>query len=247
MSTTDQTADAYRRAFARAGTATYRLDATPWYLFSKEAIKRISESTPNARFIVLLRNPADQVISQHRHHVKVGFEREVDLRRAIESPAPPDPDEFRVGLDYLAAARVGEQLRRLFDHVSRRQVTIVSFSDLRRDPQAVYRELLDWLELPLIEPRTYDRRNPGMEVKSRRLHRLALAGMSDSMPRLVRSASLRLSRANLRPPSGPAPEHLRRWLLEELEPDIRLLESVLDRSFDHWVTGVDRRPTTDQT
>lgn len=241
MGTTEQSATAYARAFAGAQSAIYRLDATPWYLFSKEAGARIMESVPEARFIGMVRNPADQIVSQHRHHVKVGFERQPDLMRAISHPAPPDPADFRTGLDYLAAARIGEQLERFFEHVPRGRVKIIDFDDLRADSQGVYRDLIDWLGLPLIEPNEYDRRNPGMEVRSQALHRLFLAGKMPSKPRFVRAASHRLDRLNLRPPATSESDHVRRWLLQQLEPDIERLERVLDQSFEHW--RADRRPS----
>ena len=246
MSTVEQSASAYSRAW-RAQSATYRLDATVWYLFSKEAGERIMQSVPEARFVVLLRNPASQIVSQHRHHLKVGFEHETDLMRAISHPAPPDTTDFRFGLDYLATARIGEQLERLFQHVPREQVKIVTLDDLGADPQGVYRELIGWLGLPLFEPVEYDRRNPGMAVRSSALHRVFLAGKRPSMPRLVRAASHRLDRANLRQAANSEPRHVRRWLLQQLEPDIQRLERVLDRSFDHWRAPVDRQPTAGQT
>ena len=42
-------------------------EASPWYLYSKTAIQNILDVQPDAKFIVMLRNPVDAVISYYRY------------------------------------------------------------------------------------------------------------------------------------------------------------------------------------
>lgn len=234
MTTFEQSAAAYTGAFSGAGDARFRLDATPWYLYSQVAIGAIMEAVPSARFIVMVRNPADQVVSMHRHHLKVGYERERDVMRAVATSRPAGAGDFRHGLDYLGIARIGEQMERLLRIVPRSDVHVVDFDDLQADAAGECRSVLSWLGLPGIDPSSFGKHNAGMDVRSPLLQRLLLAGRRPSTPRLVRSAAFRLSKINLRRATDPAPDHVIQWLLRELEPDIQRLERALGRSFDHW-------------
>lgn len=45
----------------------YRLDGTPNYLAAENALERIAEAVPDARFVVGLRNPVDRLISAWNH------------------------------------------------------------------------------------------------------------------------------------------------------------------------------------
>ena len=45
-------------------------EATPRYIEHPHAINRIKQTTPNAKFIILLRNPIDRAFSQHNMNVK---------------------------------------------------------------------------------------------------------------------------------------------------------------------------------
>ena len=49
-------------------------EATPYYLFHPWVPPRVSSTLPAARFIVLLRDPVERLISHYQHEVALGFE-----------------------------------------------------------------------------------------------------------------------------------------------------------------------------
>lgn len=49
-------------------------EATPYYIFHPEAPERIVELLPDAKIIILLRNPVDRAYSHYQHMVRVGRE-----------------------------------------------------------------------------------------------------------------------------------------------------------------------------
>ena len=57
-------------------------EATPKYLYSKRGLRQIVELNPNARMIVMLRNPVDLVISLHGQMLREGMEIEPDFESA---------------------------------------------------------------------------------------------------------------------------------------------------------------------
>ena len=61
-----------------------RGDITPFYMFHKAVPERIRSVLPNARLIVLLRDPVERVLSQYFHARRHGYE-QLDLMSALEA------------------------------------------------------------------------------------------------------------------------------------------------------------------
>jgi hypothetical protein len=59
-------------------------EASPSYLYVHEAAERIARDLPDARLLVLLRNPVDRAISHYRHNVSKGRE-VLSFEQALES------------------------------------------------------------------------------------------------------------------------------------------------------------------
>lgn len=57
--------EAYLDLFSGALNEKVLLDASVGYLYSREAPKRIAEDSPNAKFVVVLRNPTTMIHSLH--------------------------------------------------------------------------------------------------------------------------------------------------------------------------------------
>lgn len=51
-----------------------RGEATPYYIFHPRAHQRIADVLPNAKLIVVLRNPVDRAYSHYWHEVRMGYE-----------------------------------------------------------------------------------------------------------------------------------------------------------------------------
>ena len=49
-------------------------EASVWYLYSAEAVKNIKDYAPDAKFIVMLRNPIDMAPALHEELIFTGFE-----------------------------------------------------------------------------------------------------------------------------------------------------------------------------
>lgn len=130
-------------------------EASVWYLYSQTASVNIMRFDADARIIVMVRNPVDLVPSLHSQMSYMLDEREPDVEAAWRLQAPRArgeglPSTVRVPefLQYGAAAMLGAQLRRVYEHVPREQVKVLVFDDLRADTGAVYRETLEFLGVP---------------------------------------------------------------------------------------------------
>lgn len=224
----------YERTFRDGPDAAYRLDATPWYLFSATAMANIAETTPDAQVIVQLRNPADQLTSLHRHHLKTGFETEPDLERALFRPRPTDDGDFRYGIDYLAVGRFGEQVARLLSSVDRERVIFVDFAELAANPSAVYDKIVASFGLATVTLDDFDAMNRATKPRSASLDRFIKRTTGEASPRVVRSAGLRLSRLNAAPTMTVTPESIRRRVVDALDADMDVLAALTGWDLTSW-------------
>lgn len=152
----ERTEEHYLRLFADAGDEHLAVgEASVWYLYSRTAARNIMEFDPDARVIVMVRNPVELVPSLHSQLSYMLDEREPDPAvawglQAARARGEGLPSTVRVPefLQYGEAARLGAQVRRVLEVVPREQLKVLVFDDLRADTGAVYRDTLAFLGVP---------------------------------------------------------------------------------------------------
>ncbi len=173
------TLEDYLSLFAEAAPEQTVGEASPQYIRSEDAPREIAELRPDARIIVLLREPAAFLRSLHLQLVATHIEDEIDFARAIQLE-----EERRAGkhiprrsvspqsLLYSEHVRYTTQLRRLYAEFPREQVLVLVYEDFRRDNEAVVREVLGFLSVDTTVPISPVETRPLKDVRSRRLHQL---------------------------------------------------------------------------
>ncbi len=243
--------NAYLEMFQRGADKTIRGEASVMYLFSKKAAQEIQAFNPNARILIMLRNPVEMIYSFHGQLRWGGYENiadfdealaaEADRRRGLRVPKSALVPEV---LYYSEVAEFAPQVERYLRVFPRDQIKIILFDDFARSPAEVYFSLLDFLGVEGIAPRSYAIRNPHKEPRS-----IALAALLQRPPKLItklldlipqphRYAMMGLIQGLLntrrvdRPPLRPK---TRQRLMEQFAPDIRKLELLIDRDLSKWL------------
>ena len=149
-------------------------EGSVWYLYSRVALENIRRFDPDARIVVMLRNPVEQVYSMHQELFHRRYETEPDFIAAwnlqgarAKGEAIPKFCKEPAFLQYSAIARYAPQIARLKRVFPEKQVRIILFDDFRRDTRQVYREVLQFLGL-----RDDGRTNfaPSLESRRHRFH-----------------------------------------------------------------------------
>jgi Sulfotransferase family len=176
------TFDDYVALFEGASAEQLVGEATPFYLWSRTAARRIAELQPRARIIATLREPASLLHSLHLLLVRIHVEPEADLRTAIEME--PLRREGRAVaactywphlLRYSEQVRYVEQLRRYHDAFPREQVLVLVYDDFRADNEGTVREVLRFLEVDGDSSIVAVNANPTVRVRSQWLHNVIQA------------------------------------------------------------------------
>ena len=148
-------------------------EASPSYLFHPLAPERARTLVPDARLIVLVRNPVDRAYSQYQHEVALGREplsfedalaAEDERMRGEVDRLVADPRAFsRAWWDhtYVARGRYAEQLERWLRVFPREQLLVVATEELGAAPGETYAASLGFLgsaPYTLAQyPRVFDR------------------------------------------------------------------------------------------
>ena len=146
------TLEQYEKVFAGAQTGVLRGEASPWYLYSKSAVRLILADNPAAKFIVCLRNPVDMFLS-YQYQLQFNLIGELSnpenaWRNQGAWPAGPAVNASQGRPDFGGICRLGEQSRRLLQTVDRSRVLFVFFDDMVRDMRGVYEEILRFIGTP---------------------------------------------------------------------------------------------------
>jgi len=161
----------YRAHFGRRGQPGLNIDSSPYYLFHPAVPGRLHALLPDARLIVLLRDPVRRAYSHYWHERDKGRET-LDFEAAIAAePSRLDDAEAALAdgriecsaahqhFSYLARGRYAEQLERWFARFPREQFLVLRFEDLARDPLATLNRTLGFLGLPPAQSVRSDARN----------------------------------------------------------------------------------------
>jgi hypothetical protein len=226
------------------------------YLYAPEAIKRILVSFPEARFIVMLRNPVDMI---HSYHSRLLYTREEDIRdlseawdaqaeRAQGRRVPSTCRDPRV-LQYFEAGRLGSHLEALFEAAGPERVLPLVFDDFARDPAAVYAKVLEFIGVPPDNRGDFKVKNEHREFKHAWLQSIFMGKFGVPMTVLIRlhQSNWDLPRRLTRPlrkkikryNTVPAERHtldaeMREKLATAFAPEVAKLSALINRDLSHW-------------
>ena len=138
-------------------------EATPRYLHYPHAPKRIFSMLPNVKLIVLLRNPIDRAYSHYQMEVDSGHEK-LSFEDAISNEEEKitndmkkmesDENFYSVNFyrkSYTTRGIYVTQLERWFKYFPIEQFMILKSEDLYSNPSKIYKQVLDFLDLPKHE------------------------------------------------------------------------------------------------
>ena len=143
-------------------------ESAPLYMFHPLVAGRVAEAMPQARIIVLLRDPVERAYSHWKERRTEGKE-PLDFAAALAAEEErtagererliADPDAFSEPFDwwsYRARGRYLEHLEPWLDRFDRSQSLFLPSETLYRDPAASYARVLDFIGLPPYELPAYD-------------------------------------------------------------------------------------------
>jgi len=128
------------------------LEGSVSYLYSRNALRAILDRCPEAKFIVLVRDPVDMVVSMHARMLLAGWVDVESFEEAWKMQREPQkncPAPFF--LKYKEVGRIGTYLVRAMREVGEDRLKVLTFDELVARPQRVYRSVCEFLGVKAFE------------------------------------------------------------------------------------------------
>jgi Sulfotransferase domain len=155
----------------RSGHHVLTGEASPYYSFHPGVPARVAQLVPDARLILLLRDPVKRAYSHHQHEVARGFEdlpfdeavrREPERLAGEAERMERDPSYYSYRHQhhsYLARGLYLEQIKRWHALFPREHLLVMKSEDLYARPDDAYRDVLRFLDLPERSLTAYEQLN----------------------------------------------------------------------------------------
>ena len=234
-------------------------ESSPWYLVSRCAAEEIHAYDPQAKIIIMLRNPVDMLYSMWSQFRYSGNEQLETFEEALAAePARRQGKRIRraahcvTGLFYREMVRFSAQVQRYVYRFGSENVKVIIFDDFKEDTASVYREVLEFLDVDSDFEPAFDIVNPNKEVRLEWLQRLIVSSgfslmlLKDRLTYLATTHALAPYSYRTRAVKGviavytkyerrsPLTPELRQRLGREFQDDIDKLSDLLGRDLSHW-------------
>ena len=220
----------YRSRFDKARGKVAVGEASPTYIYDDKAIERMAELLPDAKLIVVLRNPIDRAYS-HYWWVRPLTER-LSFEDAVRSELSGKDTEGRV---YIWGGLYLDRLKRVCDYYPRSSLHVVIAEDLRSKPAATYAGVCRFLGVDdTVEPPNLGATiNPAYLLRWPWLRTLMLRARAFKW--LPFGLATRIDKANRKPFKYPPLDPAMRAELERYyEEANNALAAWLGRDLDVW-------------
>jgi hypothetical protein len=246
--------DEYLGHFDAARTEAIVGESSHVYLHSARAARLIHDFAPDARILIMLRDPVTAIHARHQQQVWIGREDITDFAAALAAEddrragrrLPPDAPYAR-GLWYREAGTMTPQVSRYLEAFGRERVHFELLEDLAVKPRVVYRGVLEFLDIdPEFVPHEMKVVNANSELRSVKLQRMRqrVAPLEEAVRRVVPRRAFRTLSTPLRviwdankrqAPRSPMAPELEAELTKYFAPDVASLSELVGRDLsDAW-------------
>jgi Sulfotransferase family len=234
----------YEALFDSAPAGALRGESTPFYLYNRDAQRRIRAQLPDAKLIVVLRDPVERAHSNWTHLWSAGLEPIGDVVQACAEEDRRIAAGWAEFWHYISLGRYGEQLEHLFGLFPREQVLLLRYRALIDDPARALDRVCAFLCVPQGVLTGISRENvtahPDRTLRHRAVATALRAGsaVSAALPEHPGSGLIDHLERILQQdaaPRKPLTWDQRQALIPSFQADIKLLGSVTGEDFSDWL------------
>ena len=233
--------DAYRALFDFVTDEKAIGEISPLYLYSSEAAANIKQTIPEAKLIVILRNPVDRAFSTYLFLRARLTETITDFSDALNREDIRIAQNWPWPWHYKRLGFYHKQLQRYYDRFDPKQIKVYLYEDFRADNIAIMQDMYRFLEVDDSFVPDVSLQYNFSGLPKNKLLQYVLTGpnpiqsaLKPLMPtKLRRRIVSRIKRKNLTKPSLP-PE-VRKQLVDYYRDEMLQLQQLLGRDLSHWL------------
>jgi len=208
-------------------------EASTSYLWDLQAPERIKAKVPEAKIIIILRDPVERAFSHYLLDVREGIQQAPFFEALVEDYASPQKG-WGVSHLYVELGLYYEQVRRYLHHFGREQILVLLFEEFAANTHSCLEQVLSFLGVDksgLDRMESERRYNVYAEPRTRLSHLMlssvALRTVSHKLlPKRIRT--ILHDRVFLRKvPKGQIDPRASEFLSKIYQPDVVCLETLL--------------------
>ncbi len=214
-------------------------EACPSYLYFPQAATRINNYIPDARLIVILRNPVERAYANFLHTVRDDREPHSDFALALQDEPTRIANNWEWFWHYVRVGYYGAQLKRYYEMFAPSQIEVYLYEDLKENPVALLQNIFRFIEVDdTFVPNMALRPNKSGMPKNKLFHQLLTKPnplktlLKPLFPAKIRQ---KIQHQNLNTPQID-PE-VRQQLIELYRADILECQDLIDRDLSAWLVG----------
>jgi len=213
-------------------------EVTNSYLYSREAAKNIKEKFPNAKIIMMLRNPVDRAFSHYLMDLRIGYETE-DFMTALKKDMARDPKGWGISNLYSEIGQYAEQVQRFMQVFPKEHLRIYLFDDFVKNPEATMKDIFRFLGVSEETSIDFTKKyNPSFIPKNKFIGKLNTQKrvkdwLKSVLPKSVKSKFKKTFYTDKDLPKIKPEE--RKFLIEVFKEDVMKLSQLLNRDLSSWL------------
>ena len=229
------------------------LQGSVHYIFFENAIKRIYDQQPKAKFILALRHPIDRAISAYRYAKKFNYESET-FERAIELEQKRlQSSDVRIQSEctYLHHGLYYKQISTFLKYFDQKQLHVCFYEDIKSNPDSVIKEIFDFLNVDSSFSPELKAMNRTGKVKNKTFQKIAFGEhpvrnfiVRKILKKLIpdegrkklkwKVIDMNTNSTQIQPKYNLTTEETLEYLKDFFKEDIIKLEQLLDKDLSHW-------------
>ena len=230
----------YENLFANVTNELGIGEASPLYLYSEKAARRIKHYVPDAKLMVILRNPVDRAFSCYTHLLREGYET-LSFEAALKAESERRQNNWAHLWHYREAGYYYRQLKPYFELFNPEQIKIYLFDEFKQDNHAVLTDIYDFLGVDRDFVPDMTRQNVSGMPKSRMLQKffsqknVFRSTIQAVMPKEIRhtvAAKIKAWNIGKKPKLNPETRH---QLMLEYRDDILQLQTLIAKDLTSWI------------
>lgn len=213
-------------------------EASVCYLWSPTAAINIRSGIPQAKIVMILRNPADRAFSQYMQYAANGLVRR-SFREQIESSERNTRCEFDTLYPFLEYGQYYEQVKAYLALFPRANVRICLYEEAWNDPARFLKSIFEFLGVDSefradVSRRSLQARMPRALTAQYLLRKSGLTPrLKTLLPKMVREG---VRKSLFKSTDSQAMDaHDRTYLRDYYRDDVENLSSLLDRDLGAWL------------
>ena len=234
--------EAYKTLFSKVSQEIAIGEASPGYLHSAQAPERIHHYIPDAKLIVIIRDPVERAYSHFLSLVRQDLEPLTDFTQAMETEEERIRNNWSPRWLYKQRGFYYAQLKRYFDLFDRSQIRVYIHKDFKTNSVGVLQDIFQFLDVDdTFVPDTSQKHNATYTHRNKVLHKLLkeqnpiksiLKPLLSSPLRQGIKTNIRNLNTGKRPQLQPK---IRKQFIEEYREDILKLQELIQRDLSGWL------------